>query len=69
MWLLLIKMDAYIHGAYFLWVPMFVWVLINSIVVVVIKMGAYIHGVLIFHGCLVSRFYSRTGTVLYNLCS
>ena len=26
-------------------------------VVVVIKMGAYIHGVLIFYGCLLSRFY------------
>ena len=29
-------------------------------VVVVIKMGAYIHGVLIFCGCLLSRFYGTT---------
>ena len=28
-------------------------------VVVVIKTGAYIHGVLIFCGCLLSRFYGR----------
>ena len=26
-------------------------------VVIVIKMGAYVHGVLIFYGCLLSRFY------------
>ena len=28
-------------------------------VVVVIKMGAYVHGVLIFYGCLLSRFHSK----------
>ena len=32
-------------------------VVIKMDVVVVIKMGAYIHGVLIFYGCLLSRFY------------
>ena len=35
----------------------FVWVLINTDVVVVIKVGAYIHGVLILCGCLLSQFY------------
>ena len=28
-------------------------------VVVLIKTGAYTHGLLIFYGCLLSRFYSR----------
>ena len=41
----------------FMWVPIFVWVLINGDVVVVIRMGAYIHGVLILCGCLLSLFY------------
>ena len=34
-------------------VPIFVWVLINT-VVVIFKMGTYIHRVLIFYGCLLS---------------
>ena len=39
------------------WVPIFVWVLINKLnVVVVIKNSAYIHGVLIFYRCLLSQF-------------
>ena len=28
-------------------------------VVAVIKMGAYFHGILIFYGCLLSRFYDN----------
>ena len=34
-------------------VPIFVWVLMNT-VVVIFKMGTYIHRVLIFYGCLLS---------------
>ena len=37
-------------------------------VVAVVKMGAYIHGVLIFYGCLLSRFYGMS-TNLKCLCS
>ena len=46
-----------VTGAFSCGVLIFIWVLINTYVVVVIKMGAYIHGVLIFYGCLLSRFY------------
>ena len=35
-------------------------------VVVVIKMGAYIHGVLIFCGCLLSRFYGMVIILSYE---
>ena len=38
-------------------------------VVVVIKVGAFIHGVLIFYGCLLSRFYSMCSTTLIKLKS
>ena len=46
-------------------VPIFVWVLINSDVVVVIKIGAYIHGVLTFNGCLLSRFIVMFFTIVF----
>ena len=61
-------------GAFSCGVPIFVWVLINSDVVVVIKMGAYIHGVLIIpilrytssKGCLSTMHCMLHNTALYD---
>ena len=55
------------NRCFFMWVPIFVWVLINTMWVVVIKMGAYIHGVHILCGCLLSRFYGTTQVSITGL--